>query len=155
MGVLYRLILAISLLLCLDLFPAFSVDFMTKAQFESEENPYKNYPLKILFKKLNESDLPEKKEIRNVIILKQAFDRNMQEKVKAGIIQYEKIYNEEKHILEKIRNLAINTNINTSYLVKFIIYLMGQKHAYISTHQRKKINLAKMLRITLHTIRHF
>ena len=56
----------------------FCVDFITQDQFAAEKNTYKNYPLKILFKKLHESDDREKRDIRNVIILKQVFDREMQ-----------------------------------------------------------------------------
>ena len=85
MRYLYQLILFISVLLCLGLFPAHAIDFVSKEQFESEKNPYKDYPLKVLFRKLNESKPSEKKEIRNIIILKQVFDRPMQEKAKAGI----------------------------------------------------------------------
>ena len=71
---------------------AFAVDFITKAQFEAEKSTYKDYPFKILFKKLAEGDAAEKRIISNTIILKQAFDRHMQEKIKGGIVNYKETF---------------------------------------------------------------
>ncbi len=71
---------------------AYSVDFVTGKEFDAEKTVYKDYPQKILFKKLFESNGADKRKIRNVIILKHVFDRNMQEKVKTGIIEYKKHY---------------------------------------------------------------
>ena len=89
----------ISLIILLGMFvtylhgtSAFAVDFITKKEFEAQKSPYQDYPLKILFKKLAESDASEKKMIRNTIILKQVFDRNMQEKIKAGLISYQETF---------------------------------------------------------------
>ncbi len=80
------------LLTCLYSTSAFAVDFITKKEFEAQKSVYQNYPLKILFKKLAESDASEKRIIRNTIILKQIFDLNMQEKVKAGLISYKETF---------------------------------------------------------------
>ncbi len=88
----YKLILLVFFLTCLDNMPAFSFSFTTKEEFATEKSAYKDYPLRILFKKLNQSTGPEKREIRNMIILKQVFDRNMQDKVKAGVIKYNEAY---------------------------------------------------------------
>jgi hypothetical protein len=77
---------------CLHGTSAFAVDFITKKEFEAQKSPYQDYPLKILFKKLAESDASEKKMIRNTIILKQVFDRNMQGKIKAGLISYQETF---------------------------------------------------------------
>ena len=79
-------------LTCLHSTSAFAVDFITKKEFEAQKSPYQDYPLKILFKKLAESDASEKKMIRNTIILKQVFDSNIQEKVKAGLISYQETF---------------------------------------------------------------
>ena len=79
-------------LTCLHSTSAFAVDFITKKEFEAQKSPYQDYPLKILFKKLAESDASEKKMIRNTIILKQVFDRNIQEKIKAGLINYQETF---------------------------------------------------------------
>ena len=94
----YRFILLVFFLVCLDYSPAFPVDFITQKEFVAEKSAYKDYPLKILFKKLAESDASTKREIRNVIILKQVFDRNMQEKVEAGVVKYKKPYGIIKEI---------------------------------------------------------
>ncbi len=77
-------------LVCIDAVPAYSFDFITKKEFDAEKNAYRDYPQKILFKKLYESSGADKRKIRNAIILKQVFDRNMQEKAKAGIVEYKK-----------------------------------------------------------------
>ncbi|MBW1754523.1 MAG: hypothetical protein JRJ46_15940, partial [Deltaproteobacteria bacterium] len=57
---------------CLHSTSAFAVDFITKKEFEAQKS--------------------EKKMIRNTIILKQVFDRNMQEKIKAGLISYQETF---------------------------------------------------------------
>jgi len=51
-----------------------AVEFVTRQAFEKEKDAYKDYPLRVLFEKLNESREAEKRAIRNVIILKQVFD---------------------------------------------------------------------------------
>jgi hypothetical protein len=79
-------------LTCLHSTSAFAVGFITKKEFEAQKSPYQDYPLKILFKKLAESDASEKRIIRNAIILKQAFDRDIQEKIKAGLISYQETF---------------------------------------------------------------
>lgn len=92
MNSIYRFFLALMFLLCLDISFAFSLDFVTRAEFEAEKNDYKDLPLKILFKKLNESSGAEKVKIRNAIILKQTFDPNFQAKIQSGAIQYQKSF---------------------------------------------------------------
>ncbi|MBU0988400.1 MAG: hypothetical protein KKH68_14215, partial [Proteobacteria bacterium] len=86
------LMLLIFFLFNLDCFSAFAVDFVTQEQFATEKSIYKDYPFKILFKKLIDSDAAEKQKIQNTIILKQVFDRNMQEKVRTGIVQYNRTF---------------------------------------------------------------
>ena len=88
----YTFILLVLFLSCLDTAPAFSFSFITEEEFASEKSVYKDYPLRILFRKLDQSTGPEKRKIRNIIILKQVFDRNIQEKVKAGVIKYNEAY---------------------------------------------------------------
>jgi hypothetical protein len=83
-----KIILLGFLLICLNSALALAVDFVTQAEFEAEKSTYKNYPLNILFKRLAKSDASEKRIIRNTIVLKQAFDRNIQKMEKEGIIAY-------------------------------------------------------------------
>lgn len=92
MNAFYRIFLAATLLLGLAPGAAFSIDFVSRAEYEAEKNDYKDLPLKILFKKLSESGGAEKDAIRNAIILKQTFDRRFQEKRRQGEIRYEKSF---------------------------------------------------------------
>lgn len=88
----YKYILPVLILICLDYAPAFPVDFITEEEFLAEKNAYKDYPLKILFKKLTESDPHEKREIRNLIILKQVFDPDVREKAGDGVLDYQESF---------------------------------------------------------------
>ncbi|MBL7180906.1 MAG: hypothetical protein ISS65_12000 [Desulfobacterales bacterium] len=92
----------------------FAVDFITKAEFEAEKSTYKDYPFKILFKKLAEGDAAEKRIIRNTIILKQAFDRNMQEKIKGGVINYKETFGIVKESGQDHLKLWIPKNDSTA-----------------------------------------
>ena len=87
-----RFFLVLIYLLCLGSLPAYALEFISEDEFAAVESAYKDFPLKILFKQLSESDPAKKREIRNMIILKQVFDRNMQEKAKAGAVSYEKTF---------------------------------------------------------------
>jgi len=87
-----KTILLVFALTCITSVPAFGVDFITKKKFDSEKSVYKDYPLKILFKKLKTSKGLEKRKVINTIILKQVFDPDMQAKVQAGVIEYKKTF---------------------------------------------------------------
>jgi len=102
-----KYVLLVSWLISFDYIPAFSLDFVTQEEFVAEKSTYKDYPLKILFKKLNESDAGEKREIRNLIILKQVFDRNIEEKVRAGVLKFEESFGIIKDINEENLRLWI------------------------------------------------
>ncbi len=88
----YTFILLVLFLSCLDTAPAFSFSFITEEEFASEKSVYKDYPLRILFRKLDQSTGPEKRKIRNIIILKQVFDRNIQDKMPPEALKYNKAY---------------------------------------------------------------
>ena len=72
--------------------PVFSLEFVTKTEYDNEKTAFKNYPLKILFKKLAESRGAEKREIRNSIILKQVFEKGTREESGAGAPVFLKIF---------------------------------------------------------------
>jgi len=93
-----KTILLVFALTCITSVPAFGVDFITKKKFDSDKSVYKDYPLKILFKKLKASKGLEKRKIINTIILKQVFDPDMQAKVQAGVIEYKKTFGIIKEI---------------------------------------------------------
>ena len=67
---------------------ALSVDFITREQYMAEESIYKDYPLKVLFQKFNSGDAGNKREIRNHIILKQVFDRNIGEELRRSVLEF-------------------------------------------------------------------
>jgi len=94
----WRYVLLAFCLIGMKSVPAFSIDFITQDEFETKTIDYKDYPFKILFEKFFESSGPEKRKIRNMIILKQVFERNMQEKAKAGIIQFKRSFGIVKDI---------------------------------------------------------
>jgi len=93
-----RFFLVLIYLLCLGSLPAYALEFISEDEFAAVESAYKDFPLKILFKQLSESDPAKKREIRNMIILKQVFDRNMQEKTKVGAVSYNKTFGVVKDI---------------------------------------------------------
>lgn len=93
--------LLVLLLISLDYVPAYSLDFMTEDDFVAEKSIYKDYPLKILFRKLNEGDAGQKREIRNMIILKQVFDRRVKEKAGTEVLKFEASFGVIKNINEE------------------------------------------------------
>jgi hypothetical protein len=94
----YLFILILLFLLCIDNSSAYAIRFVTEEDFASDYNTYKDYPLRLLFKKLAESDDPEKREIRNIIILKQVFDPNAQNKDAVPGPEYQENYGIIKEI---------------------------------------------------------
>src|SRR4030042_796420 len=72
--------------------PAMGIELITREAFEAEKSTDKAYPFNILFKKLAESTGAEKRHIKNLIILKQVFDPNMQAKEKAELLPYQRTY---------------------------------------------------------------
>ena len=96
----YAFILTASFLICIVNTPAYSIDFVTKEDFAADQSIYKDYPIKLLFKKLAESDASGKKEIRNIIILKQVFDPNAQKKDVAAVPKYKETFGIIKEISE-------------------------------------------------------
>ena len=86
-------------IICFCQAPAFAVGFITEKEFESEKSIYKDYPLKLLFKKLAESKASEKREIRTLIILKQVFDPD--EKAGAGVLEFHESFGMIKDISEE------------------------------------------------------
>ena len=94
----YLFILTLLFLLCINNTPVYAVEFVTEEDYASDQNTYKDYPFRLLFKKLAESNEPEKREIRNIIILKQAFDRGAQDKDADFVPEYHEIYGIIKEI---------------------------------------------------------
>jgi hypothetical protein len=104
--------------LCLLNNPAFPVDFMSEEDFRADSSSYKDYPLKLLFKKLAESEDSEKREIRSFIILKQVFDENILKKVKDGVLEHKESFGIIKKIDENKLSLLIpETNKHIDYYV--------------------------------------
>ena len=66
-GCFLKIVLPAIFFICIVYVPAFSVDFVTKEEFATEKSVYKDYPLKILFKKLAETEGAEKREIKNEV----------------------------------------------------------------------------------------
>ncbi|MBI9086339.1 MAG: hypothetical protein JEZ11_22250 [Desulfobacterales bacterium] len=92
-------LLALTVCLCCN--TAYGVDFVTKDRFKSEAGGYKDYPFRVLFQKLAQSQGEEKKKIRTAIIEKQVFDRNMQRRVEAGTVSYQRTYGVVREISEE------------------------------------------------------
>jgi len=104
--------------LCLLNKPAFPVDFMSEEDFRADNSSYKDYPLKLLFKKLAESEDSEKREIRNFIILKQVFDENILKKIKDGVLEHKESFGIIKEIDKNNLSLWIpETNKHMDYYV--------------------------------------
>ncbi|MDP2862693.1 MAG: hypothetical protein Q8N95_07865 [Desulfobacterales bacterium] len=102
----------------LEFSPAAGVEFITREKFLSEKNPYKDLPVRILFKKLSESQGDEKRQIRNLIILKQVFEQGMQEQEKAGLVKYKRTYGIIKELSrETLKVSAAETGQDVSYHV--------------------------------------
>ncbi len=98
--------------------PAAGVEFITRDKFQSEKNPYKDLPVRILFKKLSESQGDEKRQIRNLIILKQVFEHGIQEQEKAGLVKYKRTYGIIKELSrETLKVSAAETGQDVSYYV--------------------------------------
>ncbi|MBW1805718.1 MAG: hypothetical protein JRJ06_05010, partial [Deltaproteobacteria bacterium] len=105
-----RYILLISIFLSISSLPASAVDFVTEEEFSAEKSTYKDYPLKILFKKLAAGEGPEKEEIINLIILKQVFDRTPLEGGKTGDIEFQESFGIVKRISRDVLKLWIPEN---------------------------------------------
>ena len=93
-----KTILLVFVLTSISSIPALGVDFITKKQYEADKSVYQDYPLKILFQKLQTSQGLEKRKIVNTIILKQVFDPDMRAKVEAGRLEYKKTFGIIKEI---------------------------------------------------------
>lgn len=87
-----RLLSFLSLLVVISGSPAYPIDFITEEDYLTDRNEYKDYPLKILFKKLAEERGSERDRIRNYIILKQAFDKNARSKAEASGLKYKESF---------------------------------------------------------------
>ena len=114
----YAFILTVSFILLLINTPASSIDLVTEEDFAADKSSYKDFPLRLLFQKLAESDESEKREIRNFIILKQVFDPNTQEKDTANVLEYEESFGIIKEINET--NLRLWDPETDSYKEYFI-----------------------------------
>ena len=97
----YRRCLFIFLFVLLFGSPAYSIEFITEEDYLADKSDYRDYPIKILFKKLAEESGPEKSRITNYIILKQVFDKNSRAKAEAGGLKYEKSFGIIKEINER------------------------------------------------------
>ena len=91
-------LLALTVCLCCN--TAYSIDFITKDRFKSDAGGYKDYPFRVLFQKLAQSQGEEKKKIRTAIVEKQVFDRNMQKRVEAGTVSYQRSFGVVREISE-------------------------------------------------------
>ena len=113
-----RIIVMTFFIMGLEFSPAAGVEFITRDKFQSEKNPYKDLPVRILFKKLSESQGDEKRQIRNLIILKQVFEHGMQEQEKAGLVKYKRTYGIIKELSrETLKVSAAETGQDVSYHV--------------------------------------
>ncbi|MEW6674243.1 MAG: hypothetical protein AB1427_21325, partial [Thermodesulfobacteriota bacterium] len=98
--------------------PAMGMELITRETFDTEKGTHKDYPFHILFKKLAESTGAEKRQIKNLIILKQVFDSNMQAKEKAGLLTYQRTYGIIKNIDgEKVKIYSIETGRDVEFHV--------------------------------------
>ncbi|HJX34425.1 MAG TPA: hypothetical protein VJ373_04545 [Desulfatiglandales bacterium] len=114
----YLFILTVSFLIFIDNNPAYSIDFVTEEDFTAYQNTYKDYPIRLLFKKLAESDESGKKEIRNIIILKQVFDPDAQKKDAGPVPEYKETYGIIKEISEeKLRVWVPETDSYLDYYI--------------------------------------
>lgn len=91
----------LALAVCLCCSTAHGIDFITKDRFNSDAGGYKDYPFRVLFQKLAHSQGEEKKKIRTAIIEKQVFDRDMQRRVEAGTVSYQRTYGVVREISEE------------------------------------------------------
>ncbi len=81
--------------------PAAAVEFVTRQAFSVEKNAYKDYPFRVLFQKLSTSEGAEKIKIRNVIILKQVFEPEMQKRARDAGVKFEQFYGVVKSVDEE------------------------------------------------------
>jgi len=87
------LLLAVILVLASGLVcPAAAIEFVTREAFNVEKSSYKAYPYRILFEKFQNSTGAEKRQIRNVIILKQVFDPEIRQRAIAAGAKFETYY---------------------------------------------------------------
>ena len=86
------------LVACVYCGEAFSIEFMTRDDFNARKSAYMDYPVHMLFKKIPESNAQETREIRNLIILHQVFDPPMQDMERAELISYQKFHGIIKRI---------------------------------------------------------
>ena len=114
----YAFVFIIPIMIIFNYTSAFSLDFITREDFAADEASYKDYPLRLLFKKLADSDPSEKAVIRNYIILKQVFDQNTIKMDKTGIIKFDESYGIIKEITEDNLKLWIpETNNYRNYFL--------------------------------------
>jgi len=99
---------AAALVFCMFLFYAansFSIEFMTRDDFIRDQSQFKDYPIKLLFKKLADPDETEKSSIRNYIILKQVFSTDEMEEGEKDIFDYQESFGMVKDINSKMLSL--------------------------------------------------
>jgi len=78
--------------------PAEAIDFVTREAFNVEKSSYKTYPYRVLFEKFQNSTGTEKRQIRNVIILKQVFDPEIRQRAIAAGAKFDMLYGVIKSI---------------------------------------------------------
>jgi len=71
---------------------AAAIEFVTREAFNVEKSTYKAYPYRVLFEKFKSSTGAEKRQIRNVIILKQVFDPEIRQRAIAAGAKFEALY---------------------------------------------------------------
>ena len=94
----YTLILLFLFFLTVASGRVFAIEFVTSKAFESEKSAYKDYPMRVLFEKLHESEGAEKRTIRNIIILKQVFDPQFLEKTADAGVKWHRYYGVVKSV---------------------------------------------------------
>jgi hypothetical protein len=75
-----------------------AVEFVSQKEFRAVESAYKDYPVQMLFKMLDEGNAMQRKEIRNMIVLKQVFDSTMREREERGLFSYDRAFGIVKEI---------------------------------------------------------
>lgn len=69
-----------------------AIEFVTREAFHVEKSSYKAYPYRVLFEKFQSSTGAEKRQLRNIIILKQVFDPEIRQRAIAAGAKFETLY---------------------------------------------------------------
>ena len=131
-----RAVVAACFLAGLTFSPAMGIELITQETFDAEKSTYKAYPFNILFKKLTESTGAEKRQLKNLIILKQVFDPDMQAKEKAGLLTYHRTYGTIKMLdNETVKILSAETGQDVEFHVGIDRVPLQNPNAYTVTGQ--------------------